>query len=107
MKDGVMKEFLTNTDHTGRFIVKSQRTWKTYAVEPVGDPHVNWGSIDPAGGKDAKLMNKKGSGKYRGSVDEKDSLITEENGFRNVQLLERGTSPMSAIEVLDSQYPDK
>jgi len=98
------KEFLTNTDETGRFIVKSMRTGKTYAFEPIGDPHTVWGSIDPA---TKTLDNKKGFKKYRGSIEEKDSLITEENGFKNIRTLPPGTSPLSAVEFIDSQYPDK
>lgn len=103
MKADVKAKFLTNTDETGRFIVTSERTKKTYAVEPVGNTRTEWGSIDPATGN---LMNKKGHDKYRGSVDEKDSLITEENGFKNIQTLDAGTSPLSAIEALDATYPD-
>lgn len=107
MKDGVMKQFLTNTDYTGRFLVTSQRTGKTYAVEPTGDPHVEWGSVDPALGLNGKLMHKKGDGKYRGSIDAEDSLITESNGFKNIKMLEPGISPHAYIDYLDSQYPDK
>jgi hypothetical protein len=98
------KKFLTNTDETGRYIVKSIRTGKTYYVEPIGSPYVQWGSIDPV---TKKLVNKKGHDKYRGSIDMEDSMISEENGFTNIQLLPAGTSPASAIEVLDSKYPDK
>lgn len=32
--------FLTDTSDSGRFIVKSKRTGKTYYVEPIGDPHI-------------------------------------------------------------------
>lgn len=101
----ILKKFLTNTDDSGRFIVKSVRTGKTYAVEPIGDPHVKWGSIDPAAGANAPLMHKKGDGKFRGSVDEKDSLITEANGFINVEMLEPGDSPLGRIEQIDAKYP--
>lgn len=104
MDKDLLKKFLTNTDETGRFIVTSVRTGKKYFVEPIGDTRTNWGSIDPASGK---LMNKKGVDKYRGSIDARDSLITEENGFKNIQLLDKGTSPMNAIDVLDAKYPDK
>lgn len=34
--DDIKKRFLTNTDETGRFIVKSLTTGKTYYVEPIG-----------------------------------------------------------------------
>lgn len=94
--------FLTNTDETGRFIVTSQRTGKTYAVEPIGNVKTDWGSIDPATGN---LMNKKGHDKYRGSIDAKESLITKENGFDNIIMLEPGVSPLHAIDVMDAKYP--
>jgi hypothetical protein len=51
-------------------------------------------------------MHKKGDGKYRGSVDEKDSMITLENGFKKVHELEPGMSPHAYIDHLDAQYPD-
>lgn len=104
MKQEIKTEFFTNTDHTGRFMVTSARTGRSYAVEPIGNTKTNWGSIDPASGD---LMNKKGAGKYRGAIDKNDSLITEENGFTNIQMLDPGTSPMHAIHVLDAKYPDK
>ena len=100
-----MKQFLTNTDDTGRFIVKSKRTGKTYAVEPIGDPHIDWGSVDPAAGANGKLMHKKGDGKYRGSIDAEDSMITEANGCTNITVLPPGTSPLAYIDDLDSKYP--
>lgn len=103
MKDDFVKRFLTNTDDTGRFIVTSKRTGKKYFVEAIGDPRVKWGSIDPATGN---LMNKKGHDKYRGSVDAKDSLITEENGFSKIHNLEPGVSPLMAIDAIDAKYPD-
>lgn len=98
------KRFLSNTDETGRFIVSSKRTGRKYYVEAVGDPHTKWGSINPG---ETKLMNKPGAGKYRGSIDEKESMISLENGFDKVHELEAGMSPHSYIDWLDSQYPDK
>ena len=98
------KKFLEKSEHTGRHLVVSYRTGKTYAVEAIGDPHIKWGSIDPASGD---LMNKKGAGKYRGSIEEEDSLITEENGFKNIKTFKPGQSPYAYIEELDAQYPDK
>lgn len=107
MKNEVLKQFLTNTDETGRFIVTSQRTGKQYFVEPTFPRHFDkraWGSIDPASGE---LMHKKGDGKYTGAIQPHDSLITEDNGFKNIITLDVGTSPLHAIEVLDAKYPDK
>jgi hypothetical protein len=97
------KKFLEKSDDSGRHLVYSYRTGKTYAVEPMGNPYVKWGDLNPATGK---VEGKYGS-KHRGSIDEKDSLITEENGFKNIEIHEPGISPASVIERLDAQYPDK
>jgi hypothetical protein len=104
IKQEIVDKFFTNTDETGRFVVTSKRTGRSYFVEPMGDPHIKWGSVDPA---TKELVNKKGAGKYRGAIDEKDSLITEENGFKNIRVLPPGTSPLMAIEAIDDKYPDK
>lgn len=98
-------KFLTNTDETGRFIVVSQRTGRSYFVEPIMGAHTpEWGSIDPATGK---LMHKKGDGKYTGGIKAAESLITPENGFEKIHLLDIGVSPLLAIDSLDAKYPDK
>ncbi len=98
------ERFMTNTDESGRFIVVSNRTGRKYYVEPIGDSHVEWGSVYPG---DKELHHKKGDGKFRGSVHSKDSLVTEANGFTKVTTLDKGTSPLAAIDFLDSKYPDK
>lgn len=98
----VMSRFLTNTDETGRFIMTSKRTGRTYCVEPIGDPHVEWGSVNP--GSD-DLMVKKAWKKHTGSIAAKDSLITEANGFKNIKMCEPGLSPHKYIEWIDDQYP--
>ena len=97
-------KFLENRDATGRFIVTSKRTGKSYFVEAIGDPHVEWGSVNP--GSDS-LMTKKGWGKYKGSVEEDESLIKEENGFIKIHNLKPGISPHAYIQMLDDEYPDK
>lgn len=103
MQTNLLTKFLTETDHTGRFIITSTRTGKTYAVEPIGYPTRGWGDMDPA----TKKVSGSYGEKYRGSIDAKDSLIKEENGFINIQTLEPGTSPIAAVEALDAKYPDK
>lgn len=80
----------------------SIRTGRKYYVEPIGDARSNWGDIDPATKKTTGTYGKK----YKGSVSEKESLITEENGFKNIQFVERG-SPYGVIEAMDAEYPDK
>ena len=97
------EKFTANSDHTGRFMVTSFRTGKTYAVEAIAGDKVRWGDMDPA---TKKLTGDYGQ-KYRGAVDEEDSLVTLENGFDKVHDLEPGISPLAYIEMLDAQYPDK
>lgn len=107
MDSNFRSKFLTNTDDTGRFIVVSQRTGRSYYVEPIITAHTpEWGSVDPATGN---LMNKKGDGKYRGGVSPQESLITTEHGFAEdkIHMLDVGVSPFHAIDVLDAKYPDK
>lgn len=102
------KQFFTNTDETGRFVVNSVRTGKQYYVEPVmargAARNGNWGSINPG---EKELMHKKGDGKYTGAVTEAESIVKVENGFTKVHDCEPGMSPHAYIEMLDARYPDK
>lgn len=93
----MIKDFLVDTDHTGRHIITSLKTGKRYAVEPIGNPHINWGDVDPA---TKKTTGTYGS-KYKGSIRAEESLITEENGFINIEMLEPGQSPYKYIEQLE------
>jgi hypothetical protein len=103
----ITKRFLTDTDETGRHIVISQRTGRKYYVEPIlGERPPQWGSASPTAG-DKDFAHKKGDGKYTGAVKEDESLITEDNGFVNIKMLEKGTSPMAYIDHIDATYPDK
>lgn len=95
----IRAKFLIDTDHTGRFIVESKESGIKYFVEPVGTCKTNWGDLDPATGK---VTGKYGV-KYRGSVDEKDSLITDEAGFKNITTLQPGMSPIFYINKIDTE----
>lgn len=95
------ENFLINSSDTGRFIVKSFKTGKEYFIEPIGDPHIEWGSLDPAS---KEMNNKKGWKKYKGSIEKEESLITKENGFDNIYELKPGESPLGFIEKLDNEY---
>jgi len=96
------KNFLIDSSDTGRFIISSKRTGRTYYIEPQGDAHIEWGSVDVSSGK----MNvKKGWKKNKGSTEREDSFITKENGFENITTLKAGKSPLAYIEQLDSKYP--
>jgi len=102
--------FLKERDHTGRFIVVSQRTGHKYFVEPidVGNRR-EWGSVNPGTGEKGALLHKKGDGKYRGAIDEADSMITVENGFDEDKIHYTGVSvsPEAYIDMLDAKYPDR
>lgn len=103
MNADIRQRFTTNTDHTGRFIVTSMRTGKSYFVEPIAGNRVKWGDLNPATGK---IEGDYGQ-KYKGAIDAKESLITEDNGFTNIEILSPGTSPHAIIEHRDAEYPDK
>lgn len=104
MNANVQEKFLTNTDETGRFIVTSQRTGRSYYVEAIAGKHTpNWGDMDPAS---KKLTGSYGD-KYKGAVSASESLITSENGFSKIHELGIGVSPLHAIDVIDAAYPDK
>lgn len=103
MNSELNKNFLTNRDATGRYIIYSNRTGRSYYVEPIGSRKSNWGDLNPATGKVEGSYGKK----YRGAIDESESLITPENGFDNIVTLEKGVSPMAYIEDIDFKYPDK
>lgn len=95
------KRFLENTDDTGRFIYKSLVTGREYYVEPIGTGHpADWGDINPA----TKKVEGDYGEKYKGSVSEKESMITLENGFVLIETLEPGVSPLSVIEARDKAY---
>jgi hypothetical protein len=103
MDPDLRARFLTNTDETGRFIVVSQRTGKSYYVEPLAGKKAFWGDLNPATGQ---IEGQYGQ-KYRGAVPGTESLITKENGFAKIHNCEPGMSPLAYIDMLDAQYPDK
>lgn len=88
-------------DKTGGFIVKSLTTGKKYYIEPIGNGHpADWGDINPA----TKKVEGDYGQKYTGCVSEKESLITPENGFRLIETLEAGMSPLSVVYQRDLEY---
>ncbi len=100
MSNEIMKRFLHRTDVSGRFVVQSSVTGITYFVEPIdnGKPNHLWGDLDP--------VTKKLTGNYgnqrRGAVSLKESLITSENGFVNIDLFKG--SPLAEIDRRDRLY---
>ena len=99
-----IKKFLTERDESGRFIIVSYRTGKRYFVEPIGPNRpADWGSYNPSTGN---IENKKGFDKFRGAIDEADSMITAENGFDDIHYSGVGASPFNVIDEMDKKYPD-
>jgi hypothetical protein len=62
-----IKDFLVNSDETGRFIVKSLKTGHSYYVEPIDDgSKTEWGDLNPSTkklegdyGKNTKVQSRK------------------------------------------------
>lgn len=93
-----IRDFLINSEDTGRFVVKSLKTGKTYFIEPIdGGERIDWGDINPA---TKKIEGDYGT-KHKGAIKESESLITEENGFKNIVTLGPGYSPLDYIEQLE------
>ena len=104
MDNDFKKKFLFNRDETGRFIVKSIKTSKSYFVEVIdGDERTNWGDVDPA----TKKMTGSYGDKYKGSIRKEESMITKENGFDKIHTLGVGESPLDYINRIDDEYFEK
>ena len=98
------KKFMMNRDETGRFIVKSMKTGKTYYVEALdSDERTDWGDLDPV----TKKMTGSYGDKYKGSIRPEESLITKENGFDKIHTLGVGESPLDYINRIDDEYFEK
>lgn len=98
------KKFLMNRDETGRFIVKSLRTGRTYYVETLDEGEMtDWGDLDPV----TKKMTGAYGLKHKGSVRPEESLITKENGFEKIHTLGPGESPLDYINRIDEEYYNK
>ena len=86
-----------NSTEDGRFYIRDLESGRLFLVEPIGPGRAaDWGDLDPI---TKKLKGDYGQ-KHTGSVKESDSIITEENGFKNIIDLEPGESPLEAIEKL-------
>lgn len=82
--DDVKKRFLTNTDETGRFIVKSLTTGKTYYVEPIGNGHpADWGDINPATKKIEELRKQYGEDSVQSKIYD-DKMFSATVDLKNI-----------------------
>ena len=80
---------------TGRFFVYT-KSGRTFCVEPWGDPHIEWGNYIPG-----KKNPEKVEPKDFDMIDESNSVISKENGYKNIAMLSPGTSPLGYIDALD------
>lgn len=81
---------------SGRYwvIMKSGRK---FLVEEWGSNFTQWGDIDPATKKLHKVTVKDVE-----VINQHNTLITKEKGFKNICMLSEGTSPLGYIDALDS-----
>jgi hypothetical protein len=72
------------------------KSGRKFMVEEWGDPHIAWGNIDPATKKLEKVCVKESD-----EINESNTRITTENGFKNICFLAPGTSALAYIDALD------
>jgi len=85
--------------NTGRYYIKDEKTGRVFFVEPIDNSsghHQIWGDVDPA----SKSMGGNYGKKYKGAINKEDSIITEENGYKNIATLKPGQSPEDYIKNL-------
>ena len=68
---------------------------RKFMVEEIGDPHVSWGNVIPGGKLESVYA------KMDDVINPEDSIITKENGYKNIVNLKPGTSPLGYIEAID------
>jgi hypothetical protein len=73
------------------------KSGRKFMVEEWGDPHVEWGNINPATKKLEKVSVKEAD-----VIDESNTKITQENGFKNICFLAPGTSALGYIDAIDT-----
>lgn len=80
---------------TGRYFIKDKKTGKVFCIEPLENGiRKPWGDQNPA----TKKLEGKYGDKHKGCINEKESIINEKNGFKNITYLEPGESPDSFID---------
>lgn len=81
---------------TGRYYIR--KNGRTFCVEPIAERNQK---IDDAAFKNGGISGDEVKNKHLGgSIREEDSIITPENGFKNIVMLPPGTSPNGYIEDL-------
>lgn len=85
---------------TGRYFIIDQATGRKFCIEPISQRNEKLtDKIMTNGGTDGKAEKNK-SQPLGGSIYEEDSIITPENGYKDIVTLKAGTSPNGYIEWL-------
>ena len=87
-----------NSSETGRYLIVT-KSGRKFLVEPIGFTKTAFGDINPA----TKKVEGEYGQKYKGSINENESLITKENGFKNIITLAKGESPNGYIDILEKE----
>lgn len=74
------------------------KSGRKFCVEPIGDVRTDWGNVTFG---ERKGMEKVSS-KETNTINEENSVIKKENGFKNICTLAPGTSPFGYIDILDN-----
>lgn len=78
-----------------RYMVVMQ-SGRRFMVEEFGVSRTDWGNYNPATKQIEKVTSKSNE-----IIDESNTKITTENGFKNICMLDVGTSPLAFIDALD------
>lgn len=73
------------------------RSGRKFLVEEWGDPHVQWGNLNPATRKLEAVNAAAGE-----TINASNTRITKENGFKNICFLAPGTSALGYLDLLDA-----
>lgn len=71
-------------------------------VEEYGHSHTDWVNYNPSTKQIEKVKSKVDE-----VIDETNTQIKRENGFKNIVMLDKGVSPMAYIEALDRSGVEK
>lgn len=74
------------------------KSGRKFCVEPIGDVKTDWGNVTFGEKKGLERV----SSKETNTITEDNSIITKENGYKNICYLSPGTSPFGYIECLDN-----
>ena len=78
------------------------KSGRKFMVKEMGNGHTDWGNVNPATKKLEKVASK-----TEEIIDDSNTQITKDNGFKNIVLLDPGTSPLGFIDALDKSGLEK